>query len=126
MQVGETNDDDGDPDEDDGEDDGVVVVGHAVPDALQTLVVEGVVAHARQVEEDEKEADSVDGGTHGDAVSQREEAGVQGGPADEHVAVKAHGRQRHQRPHARDGAQAAHRTTQVGDRVEPTPSHSLG
>ena len=65
------------------EDDGVVVVGHAVPDALQTLVVERVVAHAGKVEGDEEEADEEEAEAHGQAGPEGEEAVVEALVADE-------------------------------------------
>ena len=91
VQVGQADDDDGNPHEDDGEDDGVRVRRHAVPDALHALPVEGVVADAQEVEQSEADADGVEDATHEDAVPHGEDLLVVLVVADVHEPVEAQG-----------------------------------
>ena len=67
------------------------MIGHPVPDALQTLVVEGVSPDADEVEGDEDTSDQIAAAAHDDAVPDAEDAVVEMSVADENVAVAAHG-----------------------------------
>ena len=123
--VGQTDDGDRNQDHDDCENDGVTVVGHPVPDALQTLVVEGVIPDADEVEGDEDKSQEVEAAAHGDAVPDGEDAAVEMSVTDEDVAVAAHGSQRHQGTHAGDGAEVGNHATQYRNITEEPPAQSL-
>ena len=98
------------------------MISHPVPEALQTLVVKGVIPNAEEVEGDEEEADEVEAAAHDNAVPGGEDTGVEVPVADEDVAVAAHGRQRHQGTHAGDGADAAYGAAEPWKIVEEPPT----
>ena len=101
------------------------MISHPVPEALQTLVVKGVIPNAEEVEGDEDESDEVEAAAHDNAVPDGEETVVEVSVADEDVAVAAHGGQRHQGTHAGDGAEVGNHATQYRNIVEEPPAQSL-
>ena len=101
------------------------MVGHPVPDALQTLVVKGVIPKADEVEADEDEADQEEAAAHDDTVPGGEYFVVGLLVADEDVAVAAHGRQCHQGTHAGDGAEAAYGAAEPWKVAEEPPAQRL-
>ena len=123
--VGQTGDENRYQDHDDCEDYSVIVVGHPVPDALQTLMVERVIPDADEVESDQDEADEEEAEAHNDAVSGGEDFVVVLLVADEDVAVAAHSGQCHQGTHTGDGAQAAYGATKSWKVAEEPPAQRL-
>lgn len=123
--VSDASDDSGNPHQDDSKDDGVVMAGHAIPHTLEAFTVKGVVADAVKIERNEKEAEKVYPSAHQQAVAECEDPAIQGVVADEDVAIAAHRRQRHEGPHARDGAQAANGAAQARETFEKLVSDRL-
>ena len=101
------------------------MISHPVPEALQTLVVKGVIPNAEEVEGDEDESDEIEAAAHDNAVPDGEETVVEVSVADEDVAVAAHGRQRHQGTHAGDGAYATYGTAKSWKVAKEPPAQRL-